>query len=372
MDEGPDVRRGAKRWRVGWAMASALAIVGGLSCMTRGGRPDGRLRVIASVPRDPAPGSDFRITKLGETELPSSAISLAAADGVVYVAMSLQGMAAVDVSDPSAPRTVWRQEGLIDPEDQGARVVLEVRPEPGRLLVTDRLQGLSVYGIDDPLRPEPLWDLRFPGIESDQPISITRVGDIYYFACGGAGLKSLPVDFGPGDVPRAHLTAFDYTMNSVAFGPRWLLVADNYYTGMQVLDLSAPGGTRVVHLFQPGTFCDRVIPMGGYVVLANREMGFTVADMRDPAAPFAANFYYTPPRSGSIIKSMVGWRERFILAGNAFQYIEVFDLEDPERPRKVRRIETDGEVNAMAVRGDLLFVSFWERARLAVYRMSVD
>lgn len=353
-------------------MAAALAIVGGMACLRGGGRPDGTLRVIASVPRDPAPASDFRITRLGETALPSSAISLTAAGDVVYVAMSLQGMATVDVSDPSAPRTIWHQEGLVDPEDRGARVVLEVRAEADRLLVADRLQGLSVYGIDDPLRPEPLWDLRFPGIESDQPISITRAGDVYYFACGGAGLMSLPADFGPGDVPRAHLTAFDHTMNSVAFGERWLLVADNYFTGMQVLDLSAAGGARVVHLFQPGTFCDQVIPMGRYAVLANRELGFTVADMRDPAAPFAANFYFTPPRTGSIIKSMAAWGERFILAGNGFRYIEVFDLEDPERPRKVRRIETEGEVNAMAVRGDLLFVSFWERAKLAVYRLGVN
>jgi hypothetical protein len=346
-----------------------------MGCVFKGAvlrRPTGELRTIPSISKTPPANPPLRIEKIGETAMPASAIALAIAGHALYAALSIQGLATFDVSDPTRPRLTLHQRGMDDADDVAARVAIEVFPEPDRLIVLDRMQGLSVYSNADPLHPEPLWDLPMPGGRNNQAVSIARHGDAYYLACGGGGLKRLPADFGPESRPVDLFHTFDYTVGVAPRGSRWLLVADNYHTGMQVLDLEANGFPRVVHIFQTGTFCDAIHVLGRHAVAINREFGFSVVDVGDPRNPFLANVHYTPRGTESVIKSSVVWRGRFLLLGNSFGYIQAFDLRRPERPVLALALPTEAEVNAMAIRGDLLFVNYWRLNELGVYRLSLN
>lgn len=360
------------RRTAGLVLATAVAL-GAAGCGERegsGARPDGRVRSVASLAEGRGGAQAPGIEPIARFKLPAPALSLAVSGGALYASMSTKGLAVVDLSDPTSPRLVRQLVGMRRPDDPEGRVFLMVLPEENRLLVADRLRGLSVYDAADPLNPQFQWAIRIPGGNNNQPVSIRRVGEHYYLACGGGGLLALPADFGPQSKPKALLAQFDYTRGVTPYGSSWLLTADGYDTGMQVLDIEDPERPRLAHVFQTGSFTDQVIALEGYAVVSNRAQGFAVIDLSDPGRPFLAAYHYTPRAAGSMIKAIELWRGRYLLAGNRAGRIDVYDLADPARPRHVLRHEVHTQVNALALEGDLLYAGLWDESEVGVFELS--
>lgn len=361
--------RWTKQRLVVLALAVLAVVVYASVVRLRPARPDGRLRTVAAVGRLPVEDQDFRIERIRRIELPAKAIHFAVAGPVLYAAMGPDGLLTLDVSDPANPRVVHHVEGFDGEWRDGRGSTLRVYPEGDRLLVTDRRLGLSIYDATDPFRPTLQWNKPMPGELTDQVVTVTRVDETYYLACGGAGLRVLPVDFDAETEAPAVLPHFDHTYQSTFYPPHWLLVSDGYSTGMQVLDIRNPSEPRVTHVFGTNTYCDDVIPIGNYAVLINRIFGFTIADLHDPSRPFVANFRHTRIGLGTAIKAWVLWRDRYLLTGQENGAIEVFDLVDPERPTLVKRIEAESEVNPFYLNGDILYAGLIQEAALVVYRL---
>jgi len=356
---------------LGVALAG-LALVGLIGRPTRDGPADGRLRRIGSFDLSQAAPRSVNLDYVGEIPLPDSAVSLAAGGPALYVSMAFGGLATFDLTDPRAPRLTDHLTGMPDPRSGNGRLILSVLAEPGRLLVCDRLQGLSIYDATDPLHPRPVWSRPFPGRSPDQPISVTRVEDFYYVACGGGGLRVLPIGFTLETESPNALDSVDYTRQSIFMPPHWLLVADTYDTGLQILDIADRARPRVVHYFRSMGFCDWVGVVGRRAVVLHRERGFTLINVEDPARPYLEAYHLRPPRGDYMVKCMEIWRDRYLLAGNRYNFIEVFDLAEPGRPRLDTRLTTPDEVNAMLLVGDLLFTAHWNRATVGVYRLSAS
>lgn len=358
----------------GLALPAIVLLAGGGSfvAMRDGARPDGSLRTVESPNTQPAETTRFKMEFLGQAPMPGFAVSFTIEGGALYACMSKTGMAIYDVSDPKAPRLVEHQPGLITEDHPDNRVFLHAIAEKDRLIVADRLRGVSVYDRTDPLHPRFLWGKRIAGNNNDQPVWVHKSGDKYYLACGGAGLHMLPEDFGPETESVPLLKHFDHTRQVSSFGEERLLVADNYDTGLQVMNIADPAEARVEHIFQTGTFTDSILTIGPRAILANRVYGFTVVDLTRPADPFISSYHHTPLGTRSIVKSMALWRERYLLAGNFYHYIDVFDLEKEGRPIFEHRHPILDEVNVMAVDGDLLYLSTMGSNLLGIYRLSLD
>lgn len=336
------------------------------------GRPDGSLRQVASVEVRDAASPALRLEPVGEAELPASAVSLTIASNALHACLAGSGLATYDLADPRHPALTQRLEGMTRPDDPRAHVFLSLIAEPGRLVVADRVRGVAVYDAMDPLHPQFRWSRRMPGDNNDQPVSIERFNDGYYVCCGGAGLRRLPLGFGPSTESPRLLRQFDHTRQSLIFTPAWLLVADGYDTGLQILNTSDPLRPRLAHLFQTGTFCDQVISMEPYAIVSNRAFGFTVLDLHEPEKPFVAGYLHTPIEAGSTIKSLAIWRGRYLLASNALNCIDVYDLKNPRSPIHELKIETPGQPNVLKIEGDLLYASLWNQNRLMVYKIGID
>ncbi len=368
--------------RSSWTNLLGFAAVGiGLSVacaqvarMWSPGRPDGRLRELPVAARTPPANPTVKMELVSEFQLPGSVLNMAVMGNALYAAMGFDGWEILDAADPIHPRAVERFEGMVKPHDPKARVIVGFYPdeERHRLFVLDRIQGLSIYDATDPLKPVFRGIKHLPGNYSERAISIARAGDNFYLSCGGAGLRSLPVEFNEETECPACLGHFDHTRQSIFHAPHWLLVADGCDTGLQVLDLASPSFPRLAHQFHIGTYCDQAVPLGNYAVLSNRSLGFTVMDMRDPEQPFIASRYI--PASPVEFKSMVLWRSRFLvvgaLKGHTDGFLNVFDLKDPLHPVFEDILGASCEVNTLTLSEDLVYAGFWNKNKVGIYRLT--
>lgn len=333
------------------------------------GRPDGNLRELDPIRLTGPPAAEGEI--LARMTLPGRPLDVRLLGDALYASLAVRGMATVDVAEPESPRLVGTLEGMRDPEDaEGNVVVSTFADELGRrLYVFDRRFGLSLYDAADPFDPRLVWRRSFDDDPRLQPVAMTCVEATCYLACGGGGLVAVSSELGRSDPSRSILPFNDYTTNSAFFPPHWLLAADGYDMGMQVIDISDPERPTPVHAFQTGHYCDSIERFGEHAVLATRGLGFYVLDMTDPTRPFLANHF--AERGRAEVKSIAVWRDDYLLTGNTAGMIDVFEMSDPPRPLWVGRIDCGVEVRSIAVRGDLIFAGLWDSAEIAVVRLGL-
>lgn len=327
-------------------------------------RKIGRVHPVAS--RDPVVHADL----IGEVQLGFGPIQLIASGGVLYAPGGTHGMATLDVSDPARPVVTHLTHGLRYDDDPEGRTILGVLPLSDKLLVSDRLRGFSIYDSSDPLHPKLEWSRRLPGNHTMQAVSALRVGDKFWLSAGHSGLVWLPDNFEAASPVTPITGQADYTRSSVFMAPHWLLAADSYDGGMQVVDLSNPDSPRLVRQIQTATFTDSVVTMGDTVIAANRRRGFSVFDFHNPMRPELISYLFLPDWTTSAVKTIAVWRDRYLVAGNADGYIDFYDLADPRKPRLDLRLWIGDECKALALDGDLLYAALWRHKAITVFRLS--
>lgn len=331
--------------------------------------PSGSLREVASPLALQPAESRFTLDPISSQKIPGPATDLIIDGTVLYVAMTAFGMATLDISDPGHPVMTHHVEGSRDVNDTEGKMILSVHPEPDRLLVVDRQLGLSIYDNSDPLRPKLDWIKILPGGLTDRVVGIERVGDYYYLACGGAGLRKLKADFDEDTEAPAVLDFFDHTREATFLPPHWLLVTDGERSGFQILDVSDPSAPRPVGMMQMPGLIDRAVIFGDYAAVVARPFAVHIVNLKDPTRPFVVNWHER--LHGSLIRSVNAWKGRYLLIGNRYGYIEVLDMKNPEEPVFLDQLKVGGDVKAVTIKDDLLYVGFWDKSLLNVYRMSV-
>jgi len=96
-----------------------------------------------------SPRLPLRLEELATLRLPGDALRLAVADGVAAVALGGEGLAVVDVSDPSRPylRSLFKPGGT----------TLDVELSRGHAYLACSSKGVIVVDLRDPSRPAPRW-----------------------------------------------------------------------------------------------------------------------------------------------------------------------------------------------------------------------
>jgi hypothetical protein len=215
---------------------------------------------------------------------------------------------------------------------------------------------LTALDLTDPLAPAVGWTLPIPG---NAPIDIEPVDEGHYVAAGGAGLVWLPDPLTSNTRPAAVLRNFDHVKQCVFYPPHYLLLADNFDGGLQVLDIRQPARPRPVHVFQLSGFCESLEAFDGFVVLGVRTRGLMVVNLEDPARPWLAAHFQSSQISA--VKCIARWGRDRLLVGYQSGVVDVFDFSDLERPLWLGRIPMGAEVNCLAVRGDLMIAGLRRR-----------
>jgi len=320
----------------------------------------------------------IKLEAIAELAVPVSPISIAAAPGVLYLSAAGFGFMTVDMANPSAPKLSSTYEGIVAPKDPRSRFFLSVLPDPEskRIFVLDRLHGLCEWDATNPLAPVLHRNLDLGQDVNSQALLMRKIGGYYYLPAGGAGL--LRIHEGLNSKPEVEklLSAFDHTRDVSFFPPHWLLVADGHDSGMQIVDISDEKNPSLAHVFNVMTYCDQVIPLKGYALMASRGLGMVAVEMSDPSQPFVSRIYLPPVQSE--LKTMTIWRDRYVITSGgtpeygaaAKGYIQIYDMNAPEDAVLEVSFKTDAEINALALTGDYLVANLWQQNRIIIYQLS--
>jgi hypothetical protein len=256
--------------------------------------------------------------RLGGLLLPGSAAAVHLDGNLALLASGSEGLAAIDLSDPTDPRAL----GILDTD--GA--VLDLAPlGPGRYLLADGAMGLKAVDLTDPTRPRLLAALETGGyvrglavrpeggalvaagregllVVELTPEGVPRVagrmasrdaravvpdGDRAFLADGNGGL--VIVDLERPEAPRrtGHWAADPHEVHDVVWTGRHLVLALGR-GGLAVLEPRGDGWQRVgdLSLIRPAV---ELALAGTRLFVANDSGGLAVVDLARPAAPRLLN-----------------------------------------------------------------------------------
>lgn len=165
-------------------------------------------------------------------------------------------------------------------------------------------------------------------------------------AAGGAGLQRYHWS---GDETRPRLESrypfVDYSKEiSVAANETTLYLADNFETGLQVLDIADP--KRIVQLdMSTGDFVDSVASHAGVLAIARRRSGVFLFDIADPAEPRARGRIEVAPGSQAIVSQVRFDREgRLLVCDNAHgaRFYEILEIKGGLVPELLAELPAGG------------------------------
>lgn len=276
------------------------------------------------------------------------AARIAAAGSQVFVSLQ-QGVAVVDLSDPTAP--VWL--GTVGPPFASVAGLAAAR---GRLWLATGEAGAWSFALEPGALPR--QELQLPALATVRHLA--AAGPILYLAGGPTGLWT--VDVGDPAHPRllGHLPLWD--LRKIRLRPPYAYAACGR-AGLFVLDIRDPSAPAVVGLFKtPDEATDVAVadagPVGAVAFVAGARSGLRVADLQEPAAP----------RFVGAVEDLGGEPEALALSGNLLYVaagaagLQVFEVSDPARPRLIASRTAPEDATALALAGDTLYVGYRDRA----------
>lgn len=328
------------------------------------GRPAGNVRKIHE-PVAPRQGPYVTVEPVGSVRLAGAPRHMKLKGNVLYAFLNEYGLATLDLADrahPAVTSELAGQPGRIKP---GTHRYFSGVVDGDRLLVADRYHGLATLSLADPLRPAYVSTAQVPGNQlSDVAVSNGNV----FIANGGLGLAHVRLDAVSSSPVTSVLASFDFVTQSAFYPPHYLLLADNYTGGMQILDIRDPKKPALVHNFQFCGFCDSIEVFDGFVTIGGRQRGLMVVDMADPAHPFLATHFMG---GFNTISAQKRWGEHRLIVGTHLGTLDVIDLTDPARPLWLARTSVCAPVYCFEIKDDILYIGTNQSAdgQLRVFRL---
>ncbi|MCC6546650.1 hypothetical protein IT570_05730 [Candidatus Sumerlaeota bacterium] len=217
----------------------------------------------------------------------------ASADGTILAAShALKGLTLLRIEDGKIAQEEYHSEWP----------TLHAEPlEGGSFLLADRFEGIRLIA---PEGQESFGGykelLKFPceGIPTHLAVSKDRL----LIAAGGSGLLLYEwKDRAAAPSLRGRFPFVDYT-KEVAIDTRGMAyLADNYETGLQIVDQRDPMRPKLMAM-RTGGFCDSVTIHGEILAAANRQRGLQIWNVADPLHPALMETVAVEP--GAVAKSV--------------------------------------------------------------------
>jgi hypothetical protein len=201
--------------------------------------------------------------EVGRVDDGREGISVAAADGALYLGMGTAGVAVYSLASPEAP--AFERAFGTPGSANGLAVANDV------LYVADGNGGLRAYDLDDALDPATLWTLETEGFVT----GVTATDDVVYVT-GGFGL--LLVDVSDFETPNlvATLSLGDETTYEAALSGEVIYVAG--LGGVFTVDVADPEAPAILDQTADGQQELAVAVAGQSVLVSDRFRGLRVLD----------------------------------------------------------------------------------------------
>jgi len=264
-------------------------------------------------------------------DTPGSAVDIAVSGTYAYVADEWDGLAVVNIADPSHPALV----GQLDTGDMYSVAVAGTKA-----YLIDRDRGLIVVDVSDPSNPLEVGSLPLYG----RGVAVTGS---YAYVAGSPGLRVISIEdpSHPVEVGSISLTG---SANDVAISGGYAYVADTY-AGLRVVDISDPRApVEVGH-------CENVygwsVALGGaYAYVAGSDAALGVVDVSDPAHPSLVGVCDTAGSSAGVAVAAP-----YAYVADGYGGLRVVDVSNPAAPAEASRLETWGWIWDVAGAGDYAY-----------------
>jgi len=313
---------------------------------------NGRLRTYdVSLPSEPV--------EVASLDTPGTALGVAVAGDIVYVADGTEGLRVIDVSDPSNPEEVGSCPLV------GSAKAVDVYGSYA--YVTNGYGGLYVVNVTNSTSPSQVGEIDTAGPADDVDVAAgSTPGKTYaYVAAQHEGLRVIDVTnpisptevgFNWTDVPMARGVDVRGDYAYVASG-----------TGLVILDISSPATPTLVGsdsagaawgvAVAPGTTPDKV-----YAYVAHVQEAFRVVDVSTPASPTDVGEYDPPAWGGAIaVRENGGTIHAYV--GGSWE-LPVVDVTNPSVPRTAGAYDTPSLVNGVDVYDGHVYVAAGDALRI--------
>ena len=277
-------------------------------------------------------------------------------NGLAYLARGTNGLAILDVSNPSSPQLL----GSCDTPGYASAV----RVSDELAFVADGSAGLQIISVTNPSNPILVGGYETPGYASDVAIR----SNLVYLADGNAGLLILSVSNSTSpslvgsyvtNLSPAHICLSGNLVYLTALQPIQILGGSNYWVGgMLVLDVSCPA--------QPAQIVRWVGSLGE--VAARDQLVFvdtSVISVTNPAQPAvigSMNYYssYLPSMLSPINVQVVNDLLYMLASLNNQTQLIVFDVRDPSKPIPIGDYAVGGDGGAIWVDGNFVYIAGYD------------
>ena len=200
----------------------------------------------------------------------------------VYIAGGLAGLHILDVSDPATPRLVATH--------QTPGQAMSVAAREPMALVVNLMSGLEVLDVSDPSAPTVIVTQDTPGYQQN----VTLFGSVAVVIDQPSGvflfdLADPTAPTSAGTLPPDRMPA--WTARLADDGRLYVVKGSGL---LEIVDISDPGGARLLGSYDSTGRPQRVAVTGSTVYLADGRAGLQVVDASDPANATVIATYDTP------------------------------------------------------------------------------
>ena len=209
----------------------------------------------------------------------------------VYVAGGLAGLHILDVSDPATP-------GLLATHQTPGQAMSVAAREP-MALVVNLMSGLEVLDVSDPSAPTVIVTQDTPGYQ--QNVTLSGSVAVVVDQPSGVFLFELADPTAPTSAGTLRPDRMRVGTAMLADDGRLYVVKANRRAGLlEIVDISDPGGARLLGSYDSPGRPQRVAVTGSTVYLADGPAGLHVVDVSDPADATLIATYDTPGAAGDV------------------------------------------------------------------------
>jgi hypothetical protein len=275
-------------------------------------------------------------------KLGSSSFRIAVSGNYTYVAMGLQGLQIIDISNPSNPTF----KGSYDTPDYAREVAVS-----GNYAYVADNSALQIIDIADPSNPIFKGSYNTPGRSEGVALS----GNYAYVAAYSAGLQIIDITDPSNPTLKGSYYDTPAPAFEVALFGNYAYVTNyayltSYDSNLEIIDINDPSNPTFKGSYNTPDWANGVAFSGNSAYAAAGDSGLQIIDISNTSNPIFKDSYDTP---GYAYGVAVSSNYAYVAAGR----LHIIDISDPSNPTFKGSYDTPGMAQEVALSGNYAYVA---------------
>ena len=274
---------------------------------------------------------------VGTYDTPGSALGVAVAGDLAFVADAASGLRIISIANPASPSLV----GFYNTPGFAFGVAVD-----GDLaFIADVASGLRIISIANPASPSPVGFYDTPG----NAFGVAVAGDLAFVADDASGLRIINI-MNPASPTLVGFYDTPGNAFGVAVDGDLAFVADRT-SGLRIIDITNPASPSLAGFYDTPGDAQGVAVAGDLAFVCDGDAGFQIINIINPASPsLVATFNTTGFARGVEVAGDLAF-----VADDA-SGLQIIDITVPASPTLANTFDTSGAASHVVVDGDLAFV----------------